>query len=104
MGHPAQHIGGETGPIHRSTCYGTHLLRHFHIVRSAPVVQLDDRRRAHRPDGPGAPAYTRASFVIEDRVPGLHQTADNPLPSALRGAPPSVDPGRQTVEQETARP
>ncbi|GLZ60166.1 alkaline phosphatase D [Micromonospora sp. NBRC 107095] len=53
---------------------------------------------------PDAPAYTRASFVIEDRVPGLHQTADNPLPSALRGGAPSVDPGQQTVDQETVRP
>lgn len=28
---------------------------------------------------PDAPAYTRASFVIEDRVPGLHQTYTRPL-------------------------
>ena len=31
---------------------------------------------------PGAEAFTRASFVVEDRVPGLHQTADHPLPAA----------------------
>jgi len=30
-------------------------------------------------DRPGAPAHTRASFVIEDRVPGLHQTYDRPI-------------------------
>ncbi|MEV4823011.1 alkaline phosphatase D family protein [Micromonospora sp. NPDC049274] len=53
---------------------------------------------------PDAPAYTRASFVIEDRVPGLHQTADNPVPSAARSAAPSADPGQQTVQQETVRP
>nr|BFE67013.1 hypothetical protein GCM10020092_003140 [Actinoplanes digitatis] len=28
----------------------------------------------------GAPVHTRATFVIEDRVPGLHQVADNPTP------------------------
>ncbi|WP_229402582.1 alkaline phosphatase D family protein [Micromonospora okii] len=52
----------------------------------------------------GAPAHTRASFVIEDRVPGLHRTADNPLPSAARTTVPPADQGRQTVEQETRRP
>ncbi|GAB2576281.1 alkaline phosphatase [Paractinoplanes abujensis] len=47
---------------------------------------------------PGAPVHTRATFVIEDRVPGLHQTADNPTPS-LRSAAAA-----DTVEQETSRP
>jgi alkaline phosphatase D len=31
---------------------------------------------------PGAPAHTRASFVVEDRVPGLTQIADAPTPVA----------------------
>ncbi|WP_328419063.1 alkaline phosphatase D family protein [Micromonospora sp. NBC_00389] len=54
---------------------------------------------------PGAPAYTRASFVIEDRVPGLHQTADTPVPSAARMATDAgADEGRRTVERETTRP
>ncbi|MDY7084656.1 MAG: alkaline phosphatase D family protein [Actinomycetota bacterium] len=48
---------------------------------------------------PGAPVHTRATFVIEDRVPGLHQTADNPT-ATLRSA--GGVPG--TVEQETSRP
>ena len=30
-------------------------------------------------DRPGAEAYTRASFAIEDGVPGLHQTYDRPV-------------------------
>ena len=51
---------------------------------------------------PGAPATTCASFVIEDRVPGLNQVADNPTPGAsLRSG---GDLGRATVEQETSRP
>jgi hypothetical protein len=33
-------------------------------------------------DRPGAPAYRRASFAIEDGVPGLHQTYDRPLDPA----------------------
>ncbi|XVV15945.1 alkaline phosphatase D family protein [Actinoplanes sp. CA-131856] len=47
---------------------------------------------------PGAPVHTRATFVIEDRAPGLHQTADNP--SATFKAGNSED----TVRQETLRP
>ncbi|WP_431918066.1 alkaline phosphatase D family protein [Micromonospora wenchangensis] len=46
----------------------------------------------------GAPAYPRASFVVEDRVPGLHQTYDRP-PSTARVRP--VDRDRYTVETET---
>jgi alkaline phosphatase D len=51
---------------------------------------------------PGAAVHTRAAFVIEDRVPGLHQVADNPTPggAALR----SGDLGAATVRQETDRP
>ncbi|GAA3349729.1 alkaline phosphatase D family protein [Amorphoplanes nipponensis] len=51
---------------------------------------------------PGAAAHTRATFVIEDRVPGLHQIADSPTPggAALRAG----DPGAATVQQETDRP
>jgi alkaline phosphatase D len=52
---------------------------------------------------PGAPVHTRATFVIEDGVPGLHQTADNPTPgSAARLS--ADDLGAATVHQETARP
>lgn len=54
---------------------------------------------------PGAPAHTRARFVIEDRVPGLHLTGDHPLPAAAaRRSADTVDEGRRTVEAETARP
>ncbi|MFI6762482.1 alkaline phosphatase D family protein [Micromonospora sp. NPDC050417] len=54
---------------------------------------------------PDAPVHTRASFVIEDRVPGLHQTYDRPLDPpaapAQRAAAPSV---ADTVDRETSRP
>lgn len=52
---------------------------------------------------PGAAVHTRATFVIEDRVPGLHQLTDNPTPggsAALRAG----DLGAATVQQETERP
>jgi len=50
---------------------------------------------------PGAPAHTRATFVIEDRVAALHQIADNPTPGA---AARTADLGSNSVEQETDRP
>ncbi len=46
---------------------------------------------------PGAPARTRARFVIEDRVPGLHLTRDGPAGCGRRA-------GQRTVESETRRP
>jgi alkaline phosphatase D len=52
---------------------------------------------------PGAPVYTRASFAIEDRVAGLHQTYDRPLdPAVARTLRP--DAIADTVAAETARP
>jgi hypothetical protein len=33
---------------------------------------------------PDAPAYVRASFAVEDRIPGLHQTYDRPLETPLQ--------------------
>jgi alkaline phosphatase D len=52
---------------------------------------------------PDAPAHTRATFVIEDQKPGLHQTADNPTPApAATLRTPAAAP--DTVRQETDRP
>ncbi|GAA0428169.1 alkaline phosphatase [Actinoplanes capillaceus] len=52
----------------------------------------------------GAPAHTRASFIIEDRVPGLHRVADNPTPSPSPRTTAPEDQGAETVRQETERP
>ncbi|GAA4700797.1 alkaline phosphatase D family protein [Phytohabitans rumicis] len=49
---------------------------------------------------PGAPVYTRASFAVEDRVPGLHQTYDRPRDLGVLSREGIPD----TVEQETVRP
>ncbi len=52
---------------------------------------------------PGAAAHTRATFVIEDRVPGLQKIADTPTPAP--GARTGLtDLGPETVRQETERP
>ncbi|MFY1703559.1 alkaline phosphatase D family protein [Micromonospora sp. WMMA1923] len=54
---------------------------------------------------PGAPVHTRASFVVEDRVPGLHQTYDRPVdPSAAARRVDPAEAARQTVQSETLRP
>ena len=52
---------------------------------------------------PGAPVHTRATFVVGDRVPGLHQTADNPTPGPVSTLS-AGDLGAATVHQETVRP
>ncbi|HET6533731.1 MAG TPA: hypothetical protein VFH03_24340 [Actinoplanes sp.] len=52
-----------------------------------------------RPDAGAHPA----TFVIEDGVPGLHQTADSPTPGSVATLRPD-DLGAATVHQETVRP
>ncbi|WP_344943217.1 alkaline phosphatase D family protein [Sphaerisporangium flaviroseum] len=51
---------------------------------------------------PGSEAYTRATFVIEDQVPGVQQTYLRPLDPALRRSRPITV--EETVELETKRP
>ncbi len=50
---------------------------------------------------PDAEVFTRASFVIEDRVRGLQQTADNPLPA--RSAARRALPSDQQIIEDTIR-
>ena len=55
---------------------------------SLPRITKDsfiaDYRCVPRVSVQGDPAFTRASFKVEDRVRGMTQTYDNPLPSSLR--------------------
>ncbi|GII04554.1 alkaline phosphatase D family protein [Planobispora takensis] len=51
----------------------------------------------------GAAAHTRATFVIEDRVPGVQQTYLRPLDPQARMLPPE-DQIQETVDLETGRP
>ncbi|MEU4402927.1 alkaline phosphatase D family protein [Streptosporangium sp. NPDC023963] len=52
---------------------------------------------------PGAAAHTKATFVIEDRVPGVQRTYLRPVdPSAART--PGIDWIQETVDLETKRP
>ncbi|GIH79189.1 alkaline phosphatase D family protein [Planobispora longispora] len=52
---------------------------------------------------PGAAAHTKATFVIEDRVPGVQQTYLRPLDPQARTMPPA-DQVQETVDLETRRP
>ena len=52
---------------------------------------------------PAARAYTRASFVIEDRVPGLQKVADTPLPISTRAARDDTA-ARRTTRHELDEP
>jgi alkaline phosphatase D len=54
---------------------------------------------------PGAEAYTKATYVIEDGVPGLNQTYLRPYqPVSTLAAKSDEQVIRETVEQETKRP
>ncbi len=53
---------------------------------------------------PGAPVFTRASFVVEDRVPGLNQVYDRPPAAAARSTSSAAKLIEDTVARETERP
>ncbi len=67
------------------------------ITRESLVADFRCVRAVQTKD---AEVFTRASFTIEDRNPGLNQTADNPPAAALRTAAAPVD----TIAWETERP
>ncbi|MGV9776093.1 alkaline phosphatase D family protein [Streptosporangium sp. NPDC003464] len=54
----------------------------------------------------GAAAHTKATFVIEDRVPGVQQTYLRPLDPSVSRMPevPATDQIQETVDWETKRP
>jgi alkaline phosphatase D len=67
------------------------------ITRESLVADFRTVRKVQTTD---AEVFTRAQFTIEDRTPGLNQTADNPPPAATRTfATPD-----NTVAWETTRP
>lgn len=65
-----------------------------------------DFRCVRAVQSPGAEVFTRASFAIADREPGLHQTADHPPApaTASRTTAATASPSDDTVAWETARP
>jgi alkaline phosphatase D len=51
---------------------------------------------------PGSAVHTKATFVVEDRVPGVQQTYLRPLDPSLRSLPDIT--AEETVRLETERP
>ncbi|HSE71162.1 MAG TPA: alkaline phosphatase D family protein [Nocardioidaceae bacterium] len=79
-------------------------LRGYVNTTITPDALEADFRCVRRVSQPGAEVFTRASFAIEDGVPGLQKTGDTP-PTATKSALP--DPqvlSDATVAWETARP
>ncbi len=82
-------------------------LRGYVNTRITPESFTVDYRCVTRVKIPDQPVFTRARFVVDDGVPGMRQTFDNPLPtqgSNLRALPaPRTDAQKiaDTLEAET---
>ncbi|MFC4783656.1 alkaline phosphatase D family protein [Nocardioides sp. MAHUQ-72] len=79
-------------------------LRGYVSTTVTPEALAADFRCVPAVTTPDAPVFTRASFVVEDRVRGLQQTADNPMPlrsSAVRGLPSDQQVIADTIREET---
>ena len=73
------------------------------IERELLTADFGCCRRSPRP---GAAAHTKATFVIEDGVPGVQQTYLRPLDPSVRRMPelPAAERIQETVDWETRRP
>ncbi|MGV9327645.1 alkaline phosphatase D family protein [Streptosporangium sandarakinum] len=80
--------------------------RGYVLTRIDPGALTADFRVVPKVTEAGAGAYTRATFVVEDRVPGVQQTYLRPLdPSLARRAEPSdAERIQEVVDAETRRP
>ncbi len=77
-------------------------LRGYVNTRITPAAFEVDYRCVPRVSEPGAPAFSRARFVVEDGVRGMRQTYDNPSSTAARFAPRSdAQKIRDTLEAES---
>ena len=80
-------------------------LRGYVRTRITPTEMTADFRCLSQVRTPGAEAFTRATAVIEDRVPGLNLTYDRGVtaPRTLQRRTPAQDT-RDTIAWETDRP
>ncbi len=79
-------------------------LRGYVNTTITPARMDADFRCVRKVSEPGAEAFTRASFAIEDRDRGLHRTADNGPGTSASALAPSALSGAATVAWETRRP
>ncbi|WP_244301779.1 alkaline phosphatase D family protein [Microbispora triticiradicis] len=77
--------------------------RGYVLTRVGPEAMTADFKVVPRVSVPGAEACTRATFVVEDRVPGVRQAYLRPYspPIAARTADVTAE---DTIRQETERP
>ena len=79
-------------------------LRGYVRTTVTPAQMQADFRAVPYVTRPGAEPFTRASFVTEDGVPGMHQVADNPTLTAASKAPATARAWIEyTVREETER-
>lgn len=103
---------GADGPVdgHAWLRWNPHLrlqnnLRGYVRTRITPEDMTAEFRCLAQVRAPGAEAFTRATFVVEDRVPGLNLVQDRGVPGARTFAGRSAEQDtRETIERETDRP
>ncbi|HEX2312389.1 MAG TPA: alkaline phosphatase D family protein [Thermomonospora sp.] len=78
--------------------------RGYVMTRITPQEMKADFKVVPYVRTPGAPVRTRATFLIEDRVPGVQQTYLRPLDRTAAAEAGHQDAGRETVRLETVRP
>jgi alkaline phosphatase D len=76
-------------------------LRGYVSTTITPSEMSVDYRCLRYVTQPGAPVFTRTSWVVEDGVRGMHRTADAPLLSARGVAPSDEQIIEDTLREET---
>ena len=100
--------GGDSDPVDHPFLQINPHLRFYNNQRGYVLTKITKKKlTAHFKvlpyvHAPGAPVHTKATFVIEDRVPGVQQTYLRPVEGA--SAARAQDLGRRTVREETVRP
>lgn len=79
-------------------------LRGYVRTKITPDEMVSDFRCVPDVTTHSAAAFTRASFTIADREPGLNQTYDNPPEQARREPRSDREVARDTIRWETERP
>jgi alkaline phosphatase D len=92
---------------HPWMAYNPHLrfynnLRGYVRTTITPSEMTADFRCVEKVSVRGSEAFTRATFVVEDQVPGLHQTYDRGPAGAAAGL--GALSSAQTIRSETTRP
>ncbi|MGW0810090.1 alkaline phosphatase D family protein [Nonomuraea sp. NPDC002799] len=100
--------GGDSDPgTHPFLAINPHLKfynnqRGYVLTKIERAAMTADFKVVPQVQTPGSEVYTRATFVVEDRVPGVRQTYLRPLDPTMRT--PGQITAEETVRLETERP